>query len=54
MYELGPAAGNPVASGAGCGYHGMQIHAPNENVRLEDYWLAMCWMGQLIEAFAAQ
>jgi acetylornithine deacetylase/succinyl-diaminopimelate desuccinylase-like protein len=52
MYELGPAVGNPVTSGAGCGYHGMQIHAPNENIRQADYWLAMRWMGQFIREFA--
>ncbi len=53
MYPIGPAQGTPVASGAGCGYHDSRIHAPDENVRLEDYWLALCWMGELIEAFAA-
>jgi acetylornithine deacetylase/succinyl-diaminopimelate desuccinylase-like protein len=53
MYPLGPALGVPVTSGAGCSYHGTQIHAPNENIRLQDYWLAMRWMGQFIQAFAS-
>jgi acetylornithine deacetylase/succinyl-diaminopimelate desuccinylase-like protein len=52
MYPLGPAQGTPVASGAGCGYHGSRIHSPNENIRLDDYWLAMRWMGHLIREFA--
>lgn len=52
MYPLCQAFGTPVASGAGCGYHGAQIHAPNENIRMEDYWLAMRWMGHVIQAFA--
>jgi acetylornithine deacetylase/succinyl-diaminopimelate desuccinylase-like protein len=41
-----------VATGAGCGYSGTLIHAPNENARLDDYWLAMRWMGELIREFA--
>jgi acetylornithine deacetylase/succinyl-diaminopimelate desuccinylase-like protein len=52
MYPLCQALGTPVASGAGCGYHGTQVHAPNENIRLADYWLAMRWMGRLIQEFA--
>jgi acetylornithine deacetylase/succinyl-diaminopimelate desuccinylase-like protein len=52
MYDLGPALGIPVATGAGCGYYGTLIHAPNENARLDDYWLAMRWMGELIREFA--
>jgi acetylornithine deacetylase/succinyl-diaminopimelate desuccinylase-like protein len=52
MYDLGPAVGVPVATGAGCGYSGTLIHAPNENARLDDYWLAMRWMGELIREFA--
>lgn len=52
MYLLGPVHGIPVTSGAGCGYHGMQIHAPNENIRVEDYWMAMRWMGYLMREFA--
>lgn len=53
MYPLCQALGTPVASGAGCGYHGTQVHAPNENIRLDDYRLAQRWMGRLIAAFAA-
>lgn len=53
MYPLGPAQGTPVASGAGCGYYGSQIHAPDEHIRLEDYWLGMRWMGAFLGRFAA-
>lgn len=53
MHPLCQAFGIPVASGAGCGYSGDQIHAPNENIRLQDYWKAMRWMGRLIQAFGA-
>lgn len=53
MYPLCQAFGTPVTTGAGCGYPGSLIHAPNEHIRLEDYWLAMQCMGQFIRAFAA-
>lgn len=53
MYDLAQQFGIPAASGAGCGYARHQIHAPNENVRLEDYWLAIRWMGQFITDFGA-
>lgn len=53
MYPLCQALGTPVTSGAGCGYHGAQVHAPNEHIRVDDYWLAMPWMGAFIKAFAA-
>ncbi len=53
MHTVCQASGTPATSGAGCGYHGAQIHAPDENVRLEDYWLAMRWMGRFIQAFAS-
>ncbi len=52
MYPVAPAYGTPVASGAGCSYPGAQIHAPNENIRLDDYWLAMRWMGKFLRNFA--
>lgn len=52
MYPLCQALGTPVTSGAGAGYHGTQVHAPNENIRIDDYWLAMRWMGNFVEAFA--
>jgi acetylornithine deacetylase/succinyl-diaminopimelate desuccinylase-like protein len=54
MYPLCQALGTPVTSGAGAGYHGTQVHAPNENIRIADYWLAMRWMGNFIEAFGAK
>jgi acetylornithine deacetylase/succinyl-diaminopimelate desuccinylase-like protein len=53
MYPFGPALGVPVTSGAGCSYHGTQIHAPNENIRLPDYWLAMRCMGHFLHAFGS-
>ncbi|NJP05573.1 MAG: M20/M25/M40 family metallo-hydrolase [Chloroflexaceae bacterium] len=53
MYVVGEERGIPIASGAGCGYYGMQIHAPNEHIRLKDYWLAMDWMARFIAAFGA-
>ncbi|MBA3947136.1 MAG: M20/M25/M40 family metallo-hydrolase [Herpetosiphonaceae bacterium] len=52
MYPVCEAFGTPVTSGAGTGYQGTQIHAPNENIRMDDYWAAMRCMGAFIEEFA--
>ncbi|HWQ13666.1 MAG TPA: M20/M25/M40 family metallo-hydrolase [Roseiflexaceae bacterium] len=52
MYPVCTQFGTPVASGAGTGYQGTQVHAPNENIRMEDYWAAMRCMGAFIRAFA--
>jgi acetylornithine deacetylase/succinyl-diaminopimelate desuccinylase-like protein len=52
MYPVCTQLGTPVVSGAGTGYQGTQVHAPNENIRMEDYWAAMRCMGAFIKAFA--
>jgi acetylornithine deacetylase/succinyl-diaminopimelate desuccinylase-like protein len=52
MYPVCEAVGTPVTSGCGTGYQGSLVHAPNENVRLDDYWGAMRCMGAFIRAFA--
>lgn len=60
MAGTGPVApvctelGTPLTSGCGTGYQGTFVHAPNENIRMDDYWTAMRCMGAFIEAFAAQ
>ncbi len=53
MYPVCEEIGTPVTSGCGTGYQGTLVHAPNENARLDDYWLAMRCMGAFIKAFAA-
>lgn len=53
MYPVCEAFGTPVASGCGTAYQGTLIHAPNENIRIADYWDAMRCMGAFIRAFAA-
>lgn len=52
MYPVCEAFGTPVTSGCGVGYQGSLIHAPNENMQVEDYWTAMRCMGAFIKAFA--
>src|SRR5262245_42106415 len=52
MYPVCEALGTPVTSGAGTGYQGTLVHAPNENIRMADYWDAMRCMGAFIRAFA--
>lgn len=48
MYDVCQQFGTPACSGAGTGYAGEHIHAPNENIRVYNYWKAMEWMGRLI------
>jgi acetylornithine deacetylase/succinyl-diaminopimelate desuccinylase-like protein len=52
MYPVCEALGTPVTSGCGTGYQGSLVHAPNENIRIADYWDAMRCMGAFIQAFA--
>ena len=37
----------------GASYPGQKLHAPNENIRLDDYFKAMNMMGRFIRDFAA-
>jgi acetylornithine deacetylase/succinyl-diaminopimelate desuccinylase-like protein len=52
IYPVAAALGTPVTSGCGTGYQGSLVHAPNENIRIADYWDAMRCMGAFIRAFA--
>jgi acetylornithine deacetylase/succinyl-diaminopimelate desuccinylase-like protein len=52
MYPVCEALGTPVTSGCGTGYQGSLVHAPNENIRIADYWDAMRCMGAFLAAFA--
>jgi len=51
MYPLTQALGTPAFS-AGIGYAGSSVHAPNENVRLKDYFEGIRFVGELIRCFA--
>ncbi|MDE3091824.1 MAG: M20/M25/M40 family metallo-hydrolase [Chloroflexota bacterium] len=51
MYPLCQALGIPVVS-AGCGWHDSRAHAPNENIRIEDYFEGMSFIRELIDRFA--
>ncbi|MCS7206731.1 MAG: M20/M25/M40 family metallo-hydrolase [Dehalococcoidia bacterium] len=42
--------GLPVAMAAGAGYPDNRIHAPNENIRLQDYQRAILHMASIVEA----
>lgn len=50
MYPLCQALGIPAVSG-GCGWNDSRVHAPNENIRLADYFEAMFFVRELIERF---
>ncbi len=50
MYPLTQALGTPAFS-AGVGYADSNVHAPNENIRLEDYFEGIRFVGELIRQF---
>jgi len=52
MYPLSTALGIPVVSGMGVGHAQSRIHAPNENIRLEDYFQAVKFTGEFIRIFS--
>ena len=52
MYPVCEEPGTPVVTGCGTGYQGSLVHAPNENIRLDDYWSAMRCMGAFMRSFA--
>ncbi len=52
MYPLSTALGIPVVSGLGVGHAQSRIHAPNENIRLEDYFQCIKFTGEFIRIFA--
>ena len=52
MYPLSTALGIPAVSGLGVGHAQSRIHAPNENIRLEDYFQAVKFTGEFIRVFS--
>jgi acetylornithine deacetylase/succinyl-diaminopimelate desuccinylase-like protein len=50
MYPLTQALGTPAFS-AGVGYAGSSAHAPNEKIRLKDYFEGIRFVGELIRQF---
>jgi len=50
MYPLTQALGTPAFS-TGIGYAGSSAHAPNENIRLKDYFEGIRFVGELIRRF---
>lgn len=50
MYPVTQALGTPALS-AGIGHAGSSVHAPNENIRLKDYFEGICFVGELIRQF---
>jgi acetylornithine deacetylase/succinyl-diaminopimelate desuccinylase-like protein len=51
MYPLSDMLGIPAVL-AGISHHGSRAHAPNEHIRLDDYWLGQKFIGEFIKAFA--
>jgi acetylornithine deacetylase/succinyl-diaminopimelate desuccinylase-like protein len=44
--------GLPVVNGAGVGYDGSRVHAPDENIRLKDFLLNIKLIAVLLAEFA--
>lgn len=51
MYPLCQALGIPAVS-AGCGWNDSRAHAPNENIRIADYFEGILFVRELMERFA--
>jgi len=51
MYPLCQALGIPAVS-AGCGWHDSRAHAPNESIRIADYFEGILFVRELMERFA--
>ena len=51
MYPLSDMLGIPAVL-AGITHQGSRAHAPNEHIRLEEYWLGQKFIGEFIKAFA--
>lgn len=41
----------PIVEGVGCGHPGSQVHAPNENCFLEDYFRTIYWIIGIIDEY---
>ena len=52
MYPLSDMLGIPAVL-AGMAYEECKAHAPNENIRLEDYWRQQRFIGEFFQEFAA-
>jgi len=54
IYVIENWMGIPVASGGGVGYPGSKVHAPNENIRIEDYVRSIKCVATLIDSYRTQ
>jgi acetylornithine deacetylase/succinyl-diaminopimelate desuccinylase-like protein len=52
VWPVAIAHGTPLIS-FGASYPGQNLHAPNENIRLDDYFRAMRMMGRFVREFGA-
>ncbi|MDM8528822.1 M20/M25/M40 family metallo-hydrolase [Anaerolineales bacterium HSG24] len=53
VWAVATSHGTPLV-GFGAGYPGIQIHAPNENLRLSDYFQAIRMIGQFLANFGIE
>ena len=50
MYQLCGTFGIPGISGGGAGHPNSNLHAPNENIFVEDYMRSILYTGHLFKA----
>jgi len=53
MEQLCQRYGVQVASGAGVGYENSRVHSPNENIRVEDFYLGIKHVAALLADYSA-
>lgn len=53
MSYFSAGLGVPVVTGGGLWWHDARAHAPNESIRIEDYFNGISWAGRLFEEFGA-
>jgi acetylornithine deacetylase/succinyl-diaminopimelate desuccinylase-like protein len=51
IYVVRNWMGVPVASAGGVGYPGAMVHAPNENIRIEDFTKSIKFVAELIHSY---
>jgi acetylornithine deacetylase/succinyl-diaminopimelate desuccinylase-like protein len=52
MDVIGEDLGLPISSAGGIWYPGARAHAPNENVRVDDYIKGIKYVARLFDCFA--
>jgi len=52
MDSIGEDLGLPIVMAGGIGYPGARAHAPNENIRIDDFIAGIKYIARLFDRFA--